>query len=147
MFQHILIPTDGSELSQNAAKRAIQLAKELNAKVTGFYAAPDYTPDLYEDSFPIHAMSKERFLEDAKNRTTRYLGFMEELAREAGVSFQSAWVMSDYPAEAICQAADNHGCDLICMASHGRKGVQALLLGSETQKVLAYCKIPVLVYR
>jgi nucleotide-binding universal stress UspA family protein len=128
MFQHILIPTDGSELSQKAAKSGIQLAKELNAKVTGFYAAPDYTPDLYEDSFPIYVMSKERFLETAKNRATRYLEFMENLAKEAGVSYHGAWITSDYPAEAITRAAESNGCDVIYMASHGKKGVQSLLL-------------------
>lgn len=118
-----------------------------SAKVTGFCAAPDYTPDLYEDSFPTHILSKERFLETAKNRATRYLEFMENLAKEAGVWYDGAWITSDYPAEAITRAADSNGCDLIYMASHGRKGVQALLLGSDTQKVLAHCKIPVLVYR
>ena len=147
MFKHILIPTDGSELSSGAIRGGIELAKTINAKVTGFHAAPDYSPAVYEDSFPIYSMSREEFLEASKARAESYLAAIETLAKEAGISYQSAWTTSDHPAEAIIRAAVENGCDLIYMASHGRKGIQALLLGSETQKVLTHCKIPVLVHR
>jgi nucleotide-binding universal stress UspA family protein len=121
MFTHILIPTDGSELSRNAGRGGIQLARALNAKVTGFFAAPEHKPDLYEDSFPIHAMSKERFFESWKSRAEIYLAALAAIAKEAGVIYQGIWSTSDYPAEAIIEAAQQNGCDLICMASHGRR--------------------------
>jgi nucleotide-binding universal stress UspA family protein len=146
MFQHILIPTDGSELSYVAARAGIQLAKALQSRVTGFYAAPDYRLGLHEDSFPNHTASKE-ILEIWKPRADQHLGALGTLAKEAGVTYEGVWSMSHYPAQAIMQAAGNNECDLIFMASHGRKGVQGLLLGSVTQKVLTHCKIPVLVYR
>jgi nucleotide-binding universal stress UspA family protein len=114
--------------------------------VTRFYAAPDYTPDLYEDSFPIHAMSREKFMEMWKNRANNYLAGIATLAKEAGVEYQGIWATSDYPAEAIIRAAENNKCDLIYMASHGKRACRDFL-GSVTQKVLTYCKIPVLVYR
>jgi nucleotide-binding universal stress UspA family protein len=147
MFQHLLIPTDGSKLSSGAIRGGIELAKAINAKVTGFYAAPEYSAAVYEDSFPIYSMSREEFLEGSKTRAESYLAAIETLAKEAGVSYQSAWTTSDHTAEAIIRAAEENGCDLIYMASHGRKGIQALLLGSETHKVLTHCKIPVLVHR
>jgi nucleotide-binding universal stress UspA family protein len=147
MFKHILIPTDGSELSHKAIQGGIELAKAIKAKVTGFYATPEYSPAVYEDSFPIYSMSREEFLGASKTRAESYLAVIETLAKEAGVGYQGAWSTSDHPAEAIIRAAENNGCDLIYMASHGRKGIQALLLGSETQKVLTHCKIPVLVHR
>ena len=147
MFQHILIATDGSELSNAAIRGGVTLAKSLGAKVTGFYAAPDYTPAVYEDSFPIYSMSRDEFMKASKARADTYLVPMATLAKELGVNYQGVWTASDHPAEAIIRTAENNGCDLIYMASHGRKGIQALLLGSETQKVLTHCKIPVLVHR
>lgn len=147
MFQHLLIPTDGSKLSSGAIHGGIELAKAIKAKVTGFYAAPEYSPAVYEDSFPIYSTSREEFLEAAKTRAESYLAVIETLAKEAGIGYHGAWSTSDHPADAIIRTAENNGCDLIYMASHGRKGIQALLLGSETQKVLTHCKIPVLVHR
>jgi len=133
MFQHILVPTDGSELSYASARAGIQLAKSLNAKVTGFYAAPRI--------FPATSSEVSKTIADS------YLAAIAALAKEVGITYESVWATSDYPAQAIIKAAENNGCDLIYMASHGRKGLQGLLLGSVTQKVLTHCKIPVLVYR
>jgi nucleotide-binding universal stress UspA family protein len=147
MYKHILLPIDGSELSQAAAKSGIGLAQALNAKVTAFYAAPDYQPDLYEDSFPIHAISRPKFEEATSNRADRYLSVIANVGKEAGVAFESVWVFSDTPAEAIVKAASDNNCDLIYMASHGRGAIGSLLLGSVTNKVLAHCKIPVVVHR
>ena len=147
MFKHILIPTDGSELSHKAIQGGIKLARELNAKVTGFHVVPDYAPSVYEESFPVYSMSRAEHTTASQARAENYLAPIEMLAKEAGVSYQTAWTASEDPAEAIIRAAVENGCDLIYMASHGRKGIQALLLGSETQKVLTHCKIPVLVHR
>jgi nucleotide-binding universal stress UspA family protein len=147
MYKHILLPTDGSELSQAAAKSGIGLAQALTAKVTALYAAPDYQPDLYEDSFPIHSMPRAKFEETTRDRADRYFSVIAKMAKEAGVTFESVWVFSDTPAEAIVKAASDNNCDLIYMASHGRGAIGSLLLGSVTNKVLAHCKIPVVVHR
>lgn len=147
MFKHILIPTDGSELSRKAAQCGIALAKSLGAKVTGFYAAPDYAPDLYEDTFAYRSMLAERLKEVRKNKAENYLAEIESIAKQQNVEYDGRWATSDHPAQAIVQAAQETGCDLICMASHGRKGLRGVLLGSETQKVLTHCTIPVLVSR
>jgi nucleotide-binding universal stress UspA family protein len=147
MFKHILIPTDGSELSNAAIRGGVSLAQALGARVTGFYAAQDYTPALYDDSFPTYSMPRDEFMKASKTRADGYLAPIATLAKECGVSFRGIWTTSDHPAEAIIQTAEKNGCDLIYMASHGRKGIRALLLGSETQKVLTHCKIAVLVHR
>jgi nucleotide-binding universal stress UspA family protein len=97
--KHIVLPTDGSELAQAAAKSGIGLAKALGAKVTAFYAAPDY-PDYYEDSFPIHAMSRKQFEEATRNRAERQLSVIKKMAEDEGVPFSAEWVMSDTPYEA-----------------------------------------------
>ena len=147
MFQHILIPTDGSELSTRAIEGGIALARSLNAKVTGFYAAPEYNPSVQEDSFANFSMSAEDYLKATKIRADAFLAPIAAHAKELKVPFHGIWNINNHPAHAIARAAEENGCDLIYMASHGRKGLQALLLGSETQKVLAHSKIPVLVHR
>ena len=150
MYKHILLPTDGSQLSEQAIKSGIALAKSLNAKVTGFFAKPslsfvDYI-ELARNSSPAmqHMDEREAQLDQAAKRI---LGTVERLAHEAGVACDVVCVSSDNPADAIIEAAKSKGCDLVFMASHGRRGLAALLLGSETSKVLTHSKIPVLVCR
>ena len=145
MFKHILLPTDGSQASELAVRQALAFAKSINAKVTGFYVMPEfhvftYRTEMLEDT-------REEFAKDSKAHAEQYLGLIEKAAKQAGVSCQTASATSDHPYEAIIEAAQQRGCDLIAMASHGRRGVQGLLLGSETQKVLTHSRIPVLVYR
>lgn len=147
MFKHFLIPTDGSQLSLQAAKHAVALAKEVGAKVTFFFAKPDYPVAFYGEGALIDPTTPEKFSEMADRQAAEILAQVEILAREAGLDYASASEVSDLPYEAIIKAAESSGCDLIFMASHGRRGIGGLLLGSETQKVLTHSRTPVLVYR
>lgn len=147
MYQHILIPTDGSELSRRAIVAGVKLAKSVGAKVTGFFAAPPATPVVYEDFVPVGYMTPEQHAEMIEKTTAHYLGVIEKAAEAAGVACECIHVTNDFPADAILAAAKKQKCDLIFMASHGRRGLAGVLLGSETQKVLTHSKIPVLVYR
>ena len=145
MYTHILIPTDGSDLSWKAVREGIALAKALNARVTALTVSPPFR------AFAVDALmvtdTPEQYRKDCEAMAERYLGVATEAAKLAGVSCEAAHVVSDHPYQAIIETAKSKGCDLIFMASHGRKGVSALLLGSETTKVLTHSKIPVLVCR
>ena len=147
MFKHLLIPTDGSTLSKKAAAQGVKFAQETGAKVTGFFAAPPYRPVVYEDFVPANYMSPKQHEEAMARPAAKYLGPIEKACKEAGVPYQPYHVASEFPADAIIEAAKAKKCDLIFMASHGRTGLQALVLGSQTTKVLTQSKIPVLVYR
>lgn len=147
MFKHLLVPTDGSELSSDTARRAIVFAKEAGAKITFFSAKPDYPVSFYGEGALIDPTTPEKFSEMAEKQARDILGRCEKLAADAGVACDSVTATSEIPWEAIIDAARNSGCDLIFMASHGRRGLSGLLLGSETQKVLTHSTIPVLVYR
>lgn len=147
MFKHILIPTDGSKLSEKAAVAGVALARALGARVTGFFAAPAATPLVYDNLLPVSYLPPDEHAKLIERAAAKYLGAIEEAARAAGVPCTCEHVTSDFPADAILEAARRHKCDLIFMASHGRRGLSALILGSETQKVLTHAKVPVLVYR
>jgi len=147
MFKHILVPTDGSTLSSDTVKRAVVFAKEIGAKITFFYAKPDYPVAYYGEGALIDPTTPERFAEMADKQAKGILGAAETAATAAGVDCETLSSISDIPFEAVIEAATSADCDLIFMASHGRKGISGLLLGSETQKVLTHSKIPVLVYR
>lgn len=133
MYKHILIPTDGSQVARDAIPRAVALAKVLGAKVTGITVT--VPSEVFADA--------TRMLADAE----KYLGEVKDAASAAGVSCSIIRAEHEQPYQAIIDAAKNNGCDLIVMASHGRHGVSALVLGSETVKVLTHCTVPVLVYR
>jgi nucleotide-binding universal stress UspA family protein len=147
MFKHILVPTDGSPLSTDTVKRAIGFAKEISARITFLFAKPDYPVAFYGEGALIDPTTPEKFAEMAERQAREILASCELMARENGVSAAAASITNDIPYEAIIDAADANGCDLIFMASHGRRGLSGLLLGSETQKVLTHSSIPVLVYR
>lgn len=147
MFKHILVPTDGSQLSSDTVKRAIAFAKETRAKVTFFFAKPDYPVAFYGEGALIDPTTPDKFAEMAEQQAKEILAVHEATARADGVECDSVSAVSDIPYEAIIAAAEESGADLIFMASHGRRGISGLLLGSETQKVLTHSKIPVLVYR
>ncbi len=147
MFKHILVPTDGSELSQATARSAIAFAKEAGARVTVFFAKPEYPIAYFGEGALIEPTTPEKFAELADQQATQYLGEIQALCTEAGVECATTSATSDIPYEAIIEAASKSGCDLIFMASHGRRGISGFLLGSETNKVLTHSKIPVLVYR
>jgi nucleotide-binding universal stress UspA family protein len=145
MFKHILLPTDGSMLSQVAIRKAVLFAAVMKAKITGVTVIPERKYYLYQTGIIVQA--REETVRQHQAEIDRNLSFIREAAREAGIACETLYDISDNPYEAIIRAAEKGGCDLIMMASHGRKGVDALLLGSETQKVLTHSKIPVLVYR
>ena len=144
MFKHILIPTDGSGLSEEAAAKAVALAKSISARVTGLTV-----------SEPFHVFAADTMVTDTEDtykarceeRANKYLDAIKKAAEAAGVLFSGTHVFSDQPYMTIISTASAHDCDLICMASHGRRGMSALVLGSETVKVLTHSKIPVLVLR
>ncbi|GAB7545525.1 MULTISPECIES: universal stress protein [unclassified Cupriavidus] len=145
MFKHLLVPTDGSPLSEAAIRMAVTLAKGFQARITGFHAIPEYR--IFTHRVEMMEDTQERFAQIAEQHAEHYLGMIAQAAREAGVPCDTIHVTSDHPYEAIIRAVEEHNCDLIVMASHGRAGVQGLLIGSETQKVLTHSTIPVLVYR
>lgn len=146
MFKNILIPTDGSEQSQRAVRMGVDLAKLHGARVTGIHVIPDYHLLIaYEGAFD--PVTEERIEEEAKARAETYLGFIRDSASAAGVQCTTVCETSDHPYEAILRTCEANKCDLILMTSHGRKGLAAVLLGSETRKVLTHAAVPVLVVR
>jgi nucleotide-binding universal stress UspA family protein len=147
MFKHLLVPTDGSELSDGAVERAVGFAREAGAKITFFTAKPDFPVSFYGEGALVDPMTPEKFAEMAEQHAREILNKAVREALASGVECHTVSVVSDTPYEAIIKAADDNGCDLIFMASHGRRGLTGLLLGSETQKVLTHSDIPVLVYR
>jgi nucleotide-binding universal stress UspA family protein len=144
VFKRILLPTDGSPLSEIAIQKGIQFAKTINAKVIGLHVIPEFhaitlDPVMLEDT-------EDEFARECKAKAEEYLGVIEKLAHEAGVPCETSYVVNDHPDEAIVNFAKEAQCDLIAMASHGRSGIRSILIGSVTQKVLARAVCPVLVF-
>ena len=146
MFKHILVPTDGSPLSQDAARSAVKLASEIGARITAVYAMQEFHAYYVEGIRIDESIWKETAVLFEKEAQA-FLDVIGTLCHDAGVSFSKRKMDNASPYEAIIEAAGTGDCDLIFMASHGRKGLSGLLLGSETNKVLTHSKIPVLVYR
>jgi nucleotide-binding universal stress UspA family protein len=147
MYKHILLPIDGSPASRAAAEKGVLLASALGARVTAFYAAPPATPVAFKGLLPVGLVDPKEHGEAIAKGAAKYLAAIERAAKAAGVRYKAAWVTDDYPAGAIIAAARKSGCDLIFMASHGRRGFKSSLLGSETQKVLSESPVAVLVSR
>ena len=147
MFKHILVPTDGSELSKRAAAAAIEQARATGAKLTVLHAMPPATPLVFGDLLPVAYMPPEDHEKLVSKAADIYLADIKAQADAAGVECHTVKVTSDFPADLIIDTAKKRRCDVIWMASHGRRGIAAVLLGSETQKVLAHSGLPVLVYR
>jgi nucleotide-binding universal stress UspA family protein len=145
MYKHILFPTDGSERSAHALKHAIGLAKVVGAKITALHVVPEYYPPVYEDSGPFDPEIEARFEREAVNRAERFLSQVTGEAEAAGVPAGAVHVTSYHTADTIINVAEEQGCDLIVMSSRGRSGLASLLLGSETKKVLAHARTPVLI--
>ena len=144
MYKHILIPTDGSDLSKKAIKQGAAFAKSLRAKVTAVTVTPTF--HLIADE-PLMFTAIEDYRKDSAVRAKKLLDVAKSAAKAAGIRFEGVHAINDQPFAAIISTARKKGCDLIYMASHGRKGISALILGSETTKVLTHSKIPVLVCR
>ena len=149
MFKHILVPTDGSPLSLKAAKAAVELAKVHKAKVTAIHVMAPYVPPAAGDGIMYYpeSFSPEEYRKAVQKEAKKALGKVEALAARAKLRFDSLAVTHDQPWESIVNAAKKAKCDVIVMASHGRRGIAGLLLGSETTKVLTHSRIPVLVCR
>ena len=148
MFKNILVPVDGGELSDAAVARACAFAKEAGAHLTFYYAKPAGWAGYVLGDVAIGNASLDTALIAAMDRQAEaILADAARAAAAAGVPCDTLSTDSGAPYDGIIAAAEGLGCDLIFMASHGRRGAGALLLGSETQKVLTHCKIPVLVYR
>ena len=148
MYQHILIPTDGSELAAKAVEAGTNYAREANARVLFFTAVPEYQPPSEADML-AHKQVKSIFEyeKDAADQARAILEKVSESAKKANITFETDFAMSDQPYQAIIQAAKRHGCDAIFMASHGRTGIPAWWYGSQTHDVLTHSDIPTLVYR
>ena len=147
MYKNILVATDGTRLSGKAITHAIALAKALGAGLTAFYASPDYPLPVYAEGAIVEPMTRREYAAICKDEADRILGAVAAKAKSARVAFNAVHVVNSTPWRAILAAARKHRCDVVVMASHGRRGVSAMLLGSETQKVLTHSKIPVVVVR
>jgi len=145
MFKHILLPNDGSEISKGAILACMAFAQEIGARVTGLHVIADLNPLLYQPEIVTggHEQLRNYNLAQANN----YLADIADAAKDAGVKCETLYVSNNHPYEAIVSVAQDKGCDLIAMASHGHKGMKGLLMGSETQKVLTHSTVPVLVFR
>ena len=140
MYTHILIPTDGSELAGKGVQHGVALAKLIGAKITILTVLPPDMITADREVDEIRKASKQKHAEEV-------LGAVATQTQTAGVACETIQVEHEHPYQAVIDTADSKGCDLIVMASHGRRGISAIVLGSETVKVLTHCKIPVLVYR
>ena len=147
MYENLLVATDGSKLSAKAVAHAISLAQAVGAKLTVFYAAPDYPMPAYADGVVYEPVSRREYTKLAAEDAQKILDGAATKAEAAGVQCTTAYAIAAAPWEAILAAAKKHKCDAIVMASHGRRGLSAVLLGSETQKVLTHTKLPVIVVR
>jgi len=143
MYRHLMVPLDDSPLSADAVQQAVQLARALGAKVTFFHAQADYGASSIGALERV--MSPAAFNDQMAGEARAIVAKAEVVARAAGVPHDALVTTSDRPYEAILSAAEARGCDLIFIASHGRRGIKGLMLGSQTQKVLQQTTIPVLV--
>lgn len=145
MHRHILIPTDGSALSQAAVEYGIALAKSVGAKVTVLTVSTPFHTFAVE---PVMVTDRpEHYAKRVATLVSKYLDAAKEVASASGVSCATLHLEHDHPYQAIIDTAAKKSCDLIVMASHGRRGIAAIVLGSETTKVLTHSSIPVLVVR
>jgi nucleotide-binding universal stress UspA family protein len=144
MFSKILVPTDGSELSAKAARGAIEMARRLSCPIVGLTVVEPYTVSNLGEIRAEPAPDYERRVEAMARQRLQAL---ESDAKAANVQIETTVARSFSPYEAIIETAKRRRCDAIFMASHGRRGLSAVLLGSETQKVLTHSDIPVMVYR
>ena len=147
MYKHILIPTDGSELAGHAVAAGIAFAKSVNARVTAFTAVEEYQVPGQAEVMARHGKSMAQHAAEAQGKAEAILQPVRERAAAAGVACETCHALCDRPYEAIIEAADEHDCDLIFMASHGRRGLRALVYGSQAQGVLTHSTIPMLIYR
>ncbi|UCU97861.1 universal stress protein [Acidovorax radicis] len=147
MYKRILIATDGSPLSNIAVKHGLSLAELSGATVIALKVVPRYPRSYFEGGMPVDMTDVKRIEAQWGNAAQAMVDKIKAQGAEQGVAVKAVIAKSDLVAEAVISAAKKHKCDLIVMASHGRKGIKRLLLGSETQHVLTHSHIPVLVLR
>lgn len=145
MFKHLLVAVDGSTLSDTAYRKAIALAQALKARTTAIQVVAHY--DVMRLQTGLLRETREHYMQEAYRQAEAYLTTIAEEAAAAGVQCDTACVTGDHIFQAIIDEAEARQCDLIVMASHGRRGVEALVIGSETHRVLTHTKIAVLVFR
>lgn len=147
MYTRILIATDGSPLSDKAVDSGLELAGLTGASVIALKVVPRYPRSYFEGGLPVEAADIKRIEKQWSDAAQEMVNKVKARGTDEGVSVKAVVAKSDLVAEAVIAAAKKHKCDLIVMASHGRKGIKRLLLGSETQHVLTHSHIPVLVLR
>ncbi|MGQ0547127.1 MAG: universal stress protein [Betaproteobacteria bacterium] len=148
MYKHILLPTDGSALAMKGVRAGVRLAKALGARVTGAFVIPPYLPPLYgEAAMYVPALDPEDYRVASEKQARKALAAVEAEARAAGVRCKSVFLTDPQPWKGLLRAARREKCDAIAMATHGRGGLGGLILGSETTRVLAHSKVPVVVSR
>lgn len=147
MYKHILVPTDGSELSGQAVNRAIRFARETGAQLSFLHVMPEYIPPAFAEFPATGQASYDEYMKATEENGKTILGEARKAAEEAGVSCETVAIRHTQPYRVIIDVARDKACDLIFMSSHGRRGLSALVLGSETNKVLTHSAIPVLVFR
>ena len=145
MYTNMLIATDGSELAGNAVQHGIALAMRIVAKVTVLTVSPPF--HVFTTDTQMIEDTAAQYQARMQQRAEKILGAVAHLAQAAGIACETVHVEHEHPYQAIIDTAASRGCDLIVMASHGRRGISAIVLGSETVKVLTHSKIPILVHR
>ena len=147
MYKKILVPTDGSEVSSAAAIKGVAFAASIGADVVAIYVAPEYQYPVYVEIIPPTYPSEQEYQITMKKAGELHLKPIQEAAQAAGIQFSGITAFSDVPAEQIVNTAQEQGCDMIFMGSHGRTGLGRFLLGSVTTRALALSTVPVLVDR
>lgn len=147
MFKHILLPTDGSPVANKAVKAGIALARQLGARVTGYYAMERVPPPVYAEGYIPDPQTLALWDKRTREYAEKQIAAMAKLAKAARVRFQGVCAKADSPAEGIVRTARRKGCDSIFMASHGRSGIAKLVMGSVTDRVIRTSGVPVIVYR
>jgi len=148
-YKHIMLPVDGTELARKAEKECIAFARSIGAKVTAIHVVSHYHLHFQPWATPksVHTKIEKEHEEEAREIAQKMISALTKRAKADGVECDGLVVVGDHPYEEIINSAEERKCDLIMMASHGRRGLDAVLLGSETVKVLTHTKIPVLVVR
>jgi nucleotide-binding universal stress UspA family protein len=147
MYRKVLIPTDGSPLATAAAHAGVEMARQCEAEVVSVHVVPPYQYPVNVEIIVPEYPSEEEYEAAMRRHGEDYLGQVRKEADQLGVPFTGRIVFAEKTAQAIIRAAEDSGCDLIFIGSHGRSGLGQLLLGSVTNKILSTCRIPVLVYR
>jgi len=148
MYKHVLVATDGSRLAAKGVKAGVKLAKSLGARLSAVYVIAPYVPPMYgEGAIYVPALAPQEYRKISEKQARKLLGSVARQAGAAGVRCATQFVTDPQPWQGILRVARSRKCDMIAMATHGRSGLGGLILGSETTRVLAHSKIPVLVTR